>query len=383
MLKSVELREELDTIKAEASILAEKEDATTEEINAKMTAIKDLKARIEAQEAIENELRTEIENKAEKMEVITNMEDKIMDVKNEIRNYFATGKVQDIENAIDTTAGAGVVFKQLSGDIIALLKERSSAFGFFNQTSIKGIAKIPVQSSTSSAVWVDEGTDPGSTPDAGLTVIELGQNRLYKESALTQQMVNSQEIDLEAFVKEDITTGVLDTVEAGIFTGTGTKQMTGLCSNVPTGNQITVAARGTIAVADIKKAKAKLKKSSQKTARWFMHPDTFLYLDTLVDGQNRPLLQPDLTQSSVYMLLGSPVELTEAMPSINDTGAKQLIIYATPDAFHINIAKDVQLYVYNDSPYTKKGLVGFGADLYIDGKPCSTQNLAGIINKAS
>ena len=41
------------------------------------------------------------------------------------------------------------------------------------------------------------------------------------------------------------------------------------------------------------------------------------------------------------------------------------------------------LHVYNDSAYIRKGLVGYGADLYMDGKVKNDDQAAGIFNKAS
>lgn len=285
-------------------------------------------------------------------------------------------------NTGTNSEGGFVVNSELVKEIIKELKDRSDVYKFFNATTIKGDTKIPKKTSSGTANWVDENSeqDPtGSIPN--LTLVELKQHRLYRESAITQQMLNSQEIDLKAFIIDDVAESMIDAVEAAIFTGTGTKQPTGLLSGIT--KKISLEARGTITFDDMKKCKAKLKKAAWKKAKWFMHSDTLLVLDLIKDSQGRPLLQPDLTEETGYKILGIPVEVTDAMPSITDTGAKCIIALATPNAYHTNTQKTMALHVYNDSAYIRKGLVGYGADLYMDGKVKNDDQAAGIFNKAS
>ena len=285
-------------------------------------------------------------------------------------------------NTGTNSEGGFVVNSELVKEIIKELKDRSDVYKFFNATTIKGDTKIPKKTSSGTANWIDENSeqDPtGSIPN--LTLVELKQHRLYRESAITQQMLNSQEIDLKAFIIDDVVESMIDAVEAAIFTGTGTKQPTGLLSGIT--KKLSLEARGTITFDDMKKCKAKLKKSAWKKAKWFMHSDTLLVLDLIKDSQGRPLLQPDLTEETGYKILGIPVEVTDAMPSITDTGAKCIIALATPNAYHTNTQKTMALHVYNDSAYIRKGLVGYGADLYMDGKVKNDDQAAGIFNKAS
>lgn len=303
-------------------------------------------------EIINEELRCILENRATAMNTGTNLE------------------------------GGFVVNSELVKEIIKELKDRSDVYKFFNATTIKGDTKIPKKTSSGTANWVDENSEQDPTASIPkLTLVELKQHRLYRESAITQQMLNSQEIDLKSFIIDDIVESMIDAVEAAIFTVTGTKQPTGLLSGIT--KKLSLEARGTITFDDMKKCKAKLKKAAWKKAKWFMHSDTLLVLDLIKDNQGRALLQPDLTEETGYKILGIPVEVTDAMPSIADTGAKCIVALATPNAYHTNTQKTMALHVYNDSTYTRKGLVGYGADLYMDGKIKNDDQAAGIFNKAS
>ena len=196
-------------------------------------------------------------------------------------------------------------------------------------------------------------------------------------------MINVQELDLQSFIKEDIAESMIDSIEEAIFNGTGTKQPTGIISGIKAANKITLDTRGSITVDHLKKAKAKIKKGVVKKARWFMNSETFLEIDLLKDADGRPLLQPNPSQETDYILLGLPVELTDALSSPTTAGAKCLMVLATPAAYHTNTQQQLALYVYNDSVYTRRGLVGYGADMYLDGKTKDDQQLVGIFNKSA
>lgn len=196
-------------------------------------------------------------------------------------------------------------------------------------------------------------------------------------------MINTEELDLEAFIKDDISETMTDAVEDAIFNGTGTDQPTGLITGIKTTNKISVATRGEITVEDLKKAKAKIKQAIVSKAKWFMNSETFLAIDLMKDANGRGLIQPDVTQSTGYTLLGLPVILTDCMAMPSDTGAKCLVVLATPSAYHTNTQQSVSIYIYDDSTYKRNGLVGFGSDIYLDGKVKDDQQLVGIFNKAT
>lgn len=373
---------ESESLKAELEVLMQRgrdlqnatEKPPADEIINLANQIKSLKAAIGASEELENALRVgDVEN-------MLSIEPENKVGLEMIVNLFNGNKV---ENAITTTTGGLVIYKELATKIIKLIKDRSSAFAFFNSSKIKGVARIPIQATSGDAKWADENADPTPTTEPTLEVLELGQNRLYKESAITQQMINIEELSLEDYLAEDIAEAMLDTVEMSIFQGSGVKQPTGIIGSIPAGKKVDLAVRGVVSVDDFKKAKAKVKKAKRKNARWFMNADTYLLVDLLKDTTGRPLLQPDITSDTGESILGIPVDTTDCMPAPDVAGAQCLVILATPEAYHTNTQKDIALYVFRDSVYIRKGLVGYAADMYMDGKPKDIkQSAAGIFNKA-
>lgn len=370
------LLDEMDTILKKVK---EETRALTNEESTRFEAIKIDIAAIDNTLKVEEEARS-FEKKEEKKEE-TRTEEQIDN--EELRNIFEQ-RANEAMNVTTSAQGGIVVNKQLTGAIIKKLKDRSNVLGFFNMTTIPGIVKIPKKASSGTATWEDEVLVPNGTSKSTiptLEILELSQYRLYRESALTQQMLNTEEIDLRSFVIDDISETMADTLELAVFQGDGTKKPTGLIAGVPVGNQVALATRGTILLADLKKCKAKLKREAQKGAKWFMHVDTLVLIDSIVDGQGRPMLQPDVTQASGYTILGLPVEITDAMPTLAEVGAKTLIVLAAPQCYHLNMQKSLALYVYDDSSYKRAGLVGYGSDIYIDGKVKDDQYCASIVNK--
>ena len=287
-------------------------------------------------------------------------------------------------NAGTSNKGGLVVGETLSKDIIKELKDRSSVYSFFDNTTVKGKYKLAKKASSGKAQWVAEGTNPdpnskSTTPTLGSIILE--QHRLYRESAITQQMLNSQEVNLTAFLKEDIAESMVDAIEEAIFKGTGSDQPTGLIQGIT--KKHTLETRGKIGIDDLKKAKAKIKKSGLKKAKWFMHSDTLLELDLLKDADGRPLLQPDLTKESDYTLLGLPVDCSDTLDTLETSGENCVIILANKGAYHTNTQKQIVINTYDDSTYKRAGLIGYGSDVYMDGKTKNPDVVAGIFNPAS
>lgn len=335
---------------------------------------------------IDNTLKAQEEARSLEKKVMKKKENKSEDqiINEELRSMF----IEKREAMNTSTPGEGglVVNEVLIKEIIEKLKDRSNVFDFFDNTAINGTVRIPKKATDGTASWVDQHSTPDSTPAAvipTLEILELGQNRLYRESAITQQMLNSQEIDLKSFIINDISESMSDAIENAIFNGTGVKQPTGLLGAINSTKKISLDTRGNITVDHLKKCKAKLKKAAQTQAKWFMNANTLLEIDLLKDNDGRYILHQDITTASGYTLLGLPVEVTDAMPTLSDTGAKCVVVLAAPQAYHINMQKALQLYVYDDSAYKRAGLIGFASDTYLDGKVKNDDVLAGIFNKSA
>ena len=379
--KRNDLLEEMEGLvnkaKSEVRALTEEEDTRFDEIKKEIESIdKTIEKEEETRSLADKKVIKKEKKKEERSQEEINNE--------ELRSIFKEEReATPAMNTGTNEEGGYVINTELSKEIIKELKDRSDVYKFFNGTTVKGNYKIPKKTFNGKAEWMDENPDKDpSSSIPKLELIELGQNRLYRESAITKCMVNVEELDLQGFIKDDIADSMTDAVEDAIFNGDGKKKPTGVISGIKKKNQISLTGRNVFTLDALKKAKAKLKQAVVKKAKWFMNSDTFLELDLLKDGMGRSLIQPDPTSETGYVLLGPPVVLTDALKSPEDAGANCLIVLATPAAYHTNTQSQLALYVYTDSAYTRKGLIGYGADLYMDGKPKDDQQVAGIYNVA-
>ena len=328
-------------------------------------------------EKVEGEKNNEKEEKSQ---------DEIND--KEIREILLE-KRDEMNTKVDPQGGY-VVNKHLSHDIIKEIKDRSDVYSFFNSTNIKGDLRIPKKASSGTAKWIPEGTTDGLYKAGDITIptlemIELKQHRLYRESAITKHMINTMELDLVGFIKDDIVDTMTDAIEEAIFLGKGSdeNEPEGILKHIKPENTVKVTATDTITVEQLKICKAKIKKSEVDKAKWFMNPEVYLLIDLLQDANGRPLLQPDITTGTGYRLLGLPVTVTDAMPGLDGNENDVLILLACPSAYHTNTQQNLAMHVYNDSSYTRVGLVGYASDIFMDGKVKNDQLASAITNNAS
>lgn len=376
-----DLMTEMETLvgmaKEEQRTLTDEEEKKYEELKAEIK-------KIDRTKEIEEEARTLGEPK--KKEKYKEKKDE-KNAEDEKRTLIET-EAEELRTAMNTgTPGEGgyAVKTTLSSEIIKEIKERSDVYAFFDGTSQAGNYELLKKIESGKAEWKGEKTAPVANGEGSIPKIEkivLKQHRLYRESALTQQMINSQAVDLTAFIKDDIAESMLDAVEEAILLGDGSDKPTGVISGIKAKNKITLETRGDINTDILKKAKAKIKKSGRKDAAWFMHADTLLEIDLLKDADGRPLLQPDLTQESDYTLLGLPIKVTDSMPTLEKSGEQCVVLLASKRAYHTNTQKKIVLNVYDDSMYKRAGMVGYGADMYMDGITKNDDLLSGVFNPA-
>lgn len=331
--------------------------------------------------------------KNKKKKKIKNEEDEEEEVEeddSEARALFMGEEGEETRAAMNTTVNADggfVVKSTLSKDIIKEIKDRSDVYKFFDHSNLSGDIKVPKVKNSNGAKWVKENPEDGDLPAATtpkISLVTLKQHRLYRESALTQQMINSQEINLNTVIKEDIAENMVDAIEEAIFYGSGEDEPTGLIDAIVEGRKVEIAAANKLDINDLKKAKFKIKKKLWKTCKWFMHSDTLLEVDLLKDDNGRPLLQPNITKESDYTILGIPVEVSDSIKTMETaTEGEPFIIFAEKKAYRTNTQKQIALYIYEDSFYKKRGLTGYGCDVYMDGKTVDEDRVAGIVNKAT
>ena len=114
---------------------------------------------------------------------------------------------------------------------------------------------------------------------------------------------------------------------------------------------------------------------NQVGCMWLVSNNTLVALRQLKDGNNRYLLQDDITNGFGYTLLGKPVMVSDNM---ND---KQ-VIYGDFSAIYVNVHEDVSIQVLTEK-YADEHATGVLAWLEMDAKVIEPQKLVVSAKKAT
>ena len=125
---------------------------------------------------------------------------------------------------------------------------------------------------------------------------------------------------------------------------------------------------------------SKIKQAHQGNACWTMHPDTFTTIKKLKDGNNRYLLQDDVTGSFPYRLLGKPVYLSDNMPAMA-AGAKA-VLYGDYSGLSVNFRENISIQVLREK-YATQHAIGVVSWFEFDSRVTDHQKLAVLTMKAS
>ncbi|KRF19399.1 capsid protein [Nocardioides sp. Soil797] len=113
--------------------------------------------------------------------------------------------------------------------------------------------------------------------------------------------------------------------------------------------------------------------------KWVMRPETFIALRKVKEatGSNRPILQPDVTQDSLFRLFGSPVTVTKRLPL--DVESQKSIVLA--DFSQIAVARDLAPSVtVLKERYADYDEVGIRVVTRYDAAPLNPESIVKIVN---
>lgn len=244
---------------------------------------------------------------------------------------------------------------------------------------VKGTIKIPVygKANTSHDITVGYGADfTELTADAGaFTSVDLGG---YLAGALTligRTLINNADIDLVSFVVSHMAEQIAAFIEKELLVGTSGK-CTGALS---TTNTMNAGSTSAISADNLIDLQAKIKQAFQAGAVWTMHPSTFTAIKKLKDGNQRYLVQDDITGEFPYRLLGKPVYLSDNMPTIA-SGAKA-ILYGNYNGLSVNIREDISVEILREK-YATQHAIGVVAWFEMDSKVSDAQKLATLVMSA-
>ena len=248
---------------------------------------------------------------------------------------------------------------------------------------VSGTLKIPVYGKANGThdITVGYGADfTELTADAGaFTSVDLNGYLIGALSLVGRSLLNNADRDLVSFVVRKMAEAISVFVEKELLTGTGASNShcTGALSTTNTMN----AGSATAITADnLIDLQSKVKQAFQRSAVWTMHPNTWSAIKKLKDGNNRYLVQDDITGEFPFRLLGKPVYLSDNMPTIA-SGAKA-VLYGDYSGLSVNIRENMTVEVLREK-YATQHAIGVVAWMELDSKVSDPQKLATLVMSAS
>ena len=297
---------------------------------------------------------------------------------------YVLGKVSEMragEQNMTMANNGAIIPTTIANRIIKAVKDRCPILARATVYNVKGTLKVPVwgKANTTHDIAVGYQTEfTEITADSGkFTSVDLGG---YLAGALTligRSVENNGAFSVVDFIVNQMAEEIAVWIEGQLLTGTGTSAAQGALNTTTT---LTTAGAAAITADELIELQAKIKQAYQPNACWIMAPATFTAIKKLKDGNNRYLLQDDVTGEFPYRLLGKPVFLSDNMPTIA-AGAKT-VLYGDCSGLSVNFRENISIEVLREY-YATKHAIGVVAWFEFDSKVTDNQRLAVLMQKAS
>ena len=297
---------------------------------------------------------------------------------------YVLGRVSELragEQNMTMANNGAIIPTSIAERIIKAVKDRCPILAGATVYNVKGTLKVPVwgKANTTHDIAVGYQTEfTEITADSGkFTSVDLGG---YLAGALTligQSVENNGAFSVVNFIVEQMAEEIAVWIEGQLLAGTGSSAAQGAL-NTTTG--LTAAGAAAITADELIELQSKIKQAHQGNACWTMHPDTFTAIKKLKDGNNRYLLQDDVTGAFPYRLLGKPVYLSDNMPSMA-AGAKA-VLYGDYSGLSVNFRENISIQVLREK-YATQHAIGVVSWFEFDSRVTDHQKLAVLTMKAS
>lgn len=272
-----------------------------------------------------------------------------------------------------------IVPTTIANRIIQEVKDRCPILANATIYNVKGTLRVPVWGKNDGhdiKVAFHEEFNELSADAGKFTSIDLSG---YLAGALTligKSIENNGSFSVVDFIISQMAEEIAVFLENKLLNGETGKNEGALATNTV----LTAASATAITADELIALQAKVKQTFQAGACWTMHPDTFLVLKQLKDGNGRYLLQDDITGEFPYRLLGKPVYLSDNMPKIGAGNAA--VLYGDYKGLSVNMREKIQIEILRET-YATQHALGVVAWMEFDSKITEHQKLAVLKMKAA
>lgn len=264
--------------------------------------------------------------------------------------------VNMVNGGPEGTNGA-IIPKTIADRIVKKIYDVSPILNAATRYTIKGQLDLPYYDESENSITVeyaDEFTEATSSIGQ-FKKISLNGFLARALAKVSRSLMNSTDVDLVAFVVDDMGTKIARWLEKELLVGTSNK-VSGLSTCTQT---VTAAATTAITADELIDLQDSVIDYYQAGAMWIMSRATRTAIRKLKDGNDRYLLQDDVTAPFGKTLLGKPVYTSDNMPGLE--AGKTAIYYGDFSGLAVKFAEQPTIQVLQElyAPQHAIGVLGF------------------------
>lgn len=221
--------------------------------------------------------------------------------------------------------------------------------------------RIPVEADTGAAAWIGEG-QPYPESDPGFEQKLLTAHKLGRITLVSEELLQDSAIDLEAYLADVFARSFGAAEETAFVSGDGVGKPRGILQDAPVG--VTAASTTAVAADEIIRLYHSVPVPYRARATWLMNDSTAMAVRLLKDTTGQYLWQPGLQAGQPDRLLGRPVAVSAAMPTI---GANAKSIALGDFSYYWIAERQGRVLQVLREKYADTGRVGFRMYVRIDG----------------
>jgi HK97 family phage major capsid protein len=297
---------------------------------------------------------------------------------------YVLGRASELragEQNMTMSNNGAIIPTSIANRIIKAVKDRCPILAGATIYNVKGTLKVPVwgKANTTHDIAVGYQTEfKDITADSGkFTSIDLGGYLAGALVLIGRSVENNSAFNVTNFIINQMAEEIAGWIEGQLLTGTGSSAAQGALNTTTT---MAAAATTAVTADELISLQAMVKQAYQRNACWTMHPDTFTALRKLKDGNNRYLLQDDITGEFPYRLLGKPVYVSDNMPTM--AAGSKAILYGDYSGLSVNFRENISVEVLREA-YATQHALGVVSWFEFDAKVTDNQKLAVLTMKAS
>ena len=223
---------------------------------------------------------------------------------------YVLGRVSEMragEQNMTMGNNGAIIPTTIANRIIKAVRDRCPILARATIYNVKGTLKVPVWGKANSTHDITVGYQSEFTEltaDSGkFTSVDLGG---YLAGALTligRSVENNGSFSVVDFIVNQMADEVATFIEGELIKGTGSSAAQGALNSTTI---LTTASASAITADELIDLQANVKQAYQSNACWIMNPNTFTAIKKLKDGNNRYLLQDDVTGEFLIACLVNP-----------------------------------------------------------------------------